>query len=56
MHTDIFDYKTQAEAARVLALENALTNSIMRHIRTRTREHIIILYTMQFNGGYNCRD
>lgn len=44
MHTDIFDYKTQAEAARVLALESVLTNSIVTHSNGR----IIILYTMQF--------
>jgi len=46
MHTDIFDYKTQAEAARVLALENVLTNSIVT--RSNANERIIILYTVQF--------
>lgn len=41
MHTNIFDYKTQAKAARILALENALTNSIIRHIRAQAYNNSI---------------
>jgi len=43
MHTDIFDCETQAEAARALALEDALTNSIATC--TSANERTIILYT-----------
>jgi len=43
MHTDIFDYKTQAEAACVLAFEDVLTNSIVTRSYAYER---IILYTI----------